>query len=55
MFKKVDKEKTTSAERTGKRAMWGDNGAARIPSQAYKDNWEKIFGNKDKKKDEKTV
>lgn len=54
MITKVSKEKTTSAERTGKRAMWGDNGAARIPSQQYKDNWEKIFGNKDKK-DEKSV
>lgn len=49
----VTKTKTagssTSEERTGKRAMWGDNNAARIPTQAYKDNYDAIFGKKDKK------
>ena len=37
---------STHAERRPPSPSWGDNGSARVPTQIYKDNWEKIFGKK---------
>lgn len=49
-IKKLDKEKSTHAERASQGSLngvsWGDNGPARPTTQAYKDGWDRIFGKK---------
>lgn len=45
---------TTSAERTGSRPSWGDCGAARMTTKEYSEGHKRIFGEKVKKKVERT-